>query len=120
MPSLFEALMTIAIMFVIASVASGLFVSYREWSWRQWAKANNRTSWLLDVLLVTNIVQDVAGIWILALAMMRILGMAIPAWTAPITAILIGVLFLKKVWRHNMVVRHADRELGMFTNRDTQ
>lgn len=110
--SIYDVAMTISIIIVTAAIAAGIIVTIREWSWRNWAKAHNRESWLLDVLLVTNVIQDVVGVWFMFWATMRLLtGHVAPIWTVPITITLIGILFAKKAWRHRMVMKHADKEL---------
>lgn len=108
---MYEVLRTLLIVIGTGCIAAGLVVSYREWAWRQWGKAHGKRSWLLDTLLVTNVIQDAVGLWFLAVTILRMLGMQLPQWFTLITMVGLSILFAKKVWRHHMVVKHADREL---------
>lgn len=112
-----EILYSILVVIGVACIAAGLVVSYSEFMWRKWAMEHNKQSWLLDTLLVTNVIQDAVGLYLLTITFLRMGGTVLPDWVSLLTIIGLSLLFGKKVWRHHMVLKHADRELTSMLDR---
>lgn len=108
--ALYSAFYTIMIVVGITAVGAGIYVTYEQWRWRQYANATGRQSWLLDTMLASGIIDDIAGIYLAFLAIRRLLGFEPIEWTPVITLLAITVLVVKKTWKYRRILSYADRQ----------